>query len=40
MKMYEMPQEKRFKMGLKGKEYVLKHHLYSKLADDYVKLLE
>ena len=39
IKLYEMSNEERIKMGQKGKEYVLEHFTYEKLAKNFEELL-
>jgi glycosyltransferase involved in cell wall biosynthesis len=38
LELFAMKDEEREVLGQKGREYVLKHHTYEKLADDYLKV--
>ena len=39
-KLYEMQKEQREELGKRGKEYVIEHFTYEKLADKFLKGLE
>ena len=38
IRVYKMPERERVEMGVNGRKFVERHHLYSVLADNYLKL--
>jgi len=40
LKMYNMPAEERYSLGVKGKQYVMEHHTYPALAASFLRAME